>query len=79
MFDVYHCYNVNISIVTLDQKKAFDRVDHSYMFSALRAFGLADRFVSWLVLFYHNAQCLVKTRAGLSQISPEKIKELGKS
>lgn len=49
------------------------------MFSALKAFGLADRFVSRLVLFYHNAQCLVKTGPGLSQISPEKIKELGKS
>lgn len=79
MIDVCHCYNVNSAIVTLDQKKAFDRVGHSYMFSALRAFGLADRFVSWLVLFYHNVQCLVKTGAGLSQISSEKIKELVKS
>lgn len=50
MIDVCPCYNVNIAIVTLDQKKAFDRVDHSCMFSALKAFGLADRFVSRLVI-----------------------------
>lgn len=38
MIGVCHCYNANIVIATLDQK---DGVDHSYMFSALRAFGLA--------------------------------------
>lgn len=51
----------------MDQEKAFDRVDHSYLVSALWAFGFGDGFVSWLSLLYHNAQCLVKMGVGLSR------------
>uniref|UniRef100_A0A4W6F6F5 Reverse transcriptase domain-containing protein n=1 Tax=Lates calcarifer TaxID=8187 RepID=A0A4W6F6F5_LATCA len=67
VIDVCKCHNVNIGIVSLDQEKAFDRVNHSYLFSTLRAFGFGDGFVSWLGLLYCNAQCLVKIGAGLSR------------
>lgn len=62
--------NVNFGIVCLDQEKAFDRVDHSYLFSALRAFGFGDGFLAWIGLLCSGAQCLVKTGAGLSQPVP---------
>ena len=52
--------NVNFGIVCLDQEKAFDRVDHSYLFSALRAFGFGDGFLAWIDLLYSGAQCLAQ-------------------
>lgn len=58
--------NINFGIVCLDQDKAFARVDHSHLFSPVRAFGFGDGFLAWFSLLYHGAQCLVKTEAGLS-------------
>jgi len=62
IIDVSKSVNVDFGIVSLDQEKAFDRVDHSYLFSALRAFG----FLAWIGLLYSGAQCMVKMGAGLS-------------
>ena len=59
-------HNVNFGIVSLDQEKAFDRVDHSYLFSALWAFGIGDGFLAWIGVLYSGAQCMVKMGAELS-------------
>ncbi len=70
VIDVCGSYdNVNFGIVCLDQERA-DRVDHYYLFSALKAFGFGDGFLAWIGLLYSGAQCLVKTGAGLSQPIP---------
>ena len=70
LLDVCKVYDLDVGIVSLDQEKAFDKVDHSYLFSALKAFGFGDGFLSWVGLLYNGAQCLVKTGAGLSRPVP---------
>ena len=70
VIDVCRSQNVNFGIVALDQEKAFDRVDHCYLFSALRAFGIGDGFLAWIGLLYSGAQCMVKMGAGLSRPIP---------
>lgn len=65
-FDV----TVNAGIVCLDQEKAFDRVDHSYLFSALRALDIGDGFLSWISLLYSGARCMVKMEPKTLSLSP---------
>jgi hypothetical protein len=41
-------------LTTLDQAKAFDRVDHSFMLAVMRHFGFDDSFVLWVALLYRD-------------------------
>ena len=42
-------------LVTLDQEKAFDRVDHEFMLRVLRKFGFGPSFCHWVEIFYAHA------------------------
>ena len=68
VFDVCKLYNVDIGILSLDQEKAFDRVDHGFLFSTLKAFGFGEGFISWVGLLYEGASCMVKVGGGLSRV-----------
>ena len=46
--------NIACGLVNFDQRKAFDRVSHAYMFRTLRAFGFGPGFISWVKLLYTN-------------------------
>lgn len=39
-------------LVTLDQEKAFDRVDHEFLMRMLAKFGFGSIFCQWVSLFY---------------------------
>ena len=41
-------------LVTLDQEKAFDRVDHDFLMRVLLKFGFGPSFPGWVSLFYKN-------------------------
>ena len=61
--DVINCCNFNdvpLAVVNLNQKKAFDNVDHGYLFNTMRAMGFGDAFVSYIKLLCNGAQSLVK-------------------
>ncbi|CAM4465569.1 unnamed protein product [Lepidochelys kempii] len=47
-------------LLSLDQEKAFNRVDHGYLLSTLQAFGFGPQFVGFLRVLYASAACLVK-------------------
>ncbi|CAM2106435.1 unnamed protein product [Caretta caretta] len=50
---------LSFALLSLDQEKAFDRVDHGYLLSTLQAFGFGPQFVSFLRVLYASAECLV--------------------
>ncbi|CAM2114356.1 unnamed protein product [Caretta caretta] len=58
---------VSFALLSLDQEKAFDRVDHGYLLSTLRAFGFGPQFVGFLRVLYASAECLVKLNWTLTQ------------
>lgn len=43
VIDICKLFNLNVGILSLDQEKAFDRIDHSYRSSVFRAFGVVQR------------------------------------
>ena len=42
------------SIVLLDIEKAFDSVEHDYLFEVLEAFNLGPNFIQWIKTFHCN-------------------------
>ncbi len=63
----YGCINdSDLGILSIDQEKAFDRVDHDYLFKVLKSFGFGDQFISYVKLLYFDVSVLIKVGGGIS-------------
>lgn len=60
--------NLSFILLSLDQEKAFDRVNHVFMFRILEKFGYGKRFLSWLNILYNNAGSRVNVNGHLGEI-----------
>ena len=58
--------NVPIAILSLDQEKAFDRVDWGFLYATLSKMGFGSSFIRWVRLFYTGVQSCVKVNGYLS-------------
>ena len=52
--------NIPLAVLNLDQKKAFDNVDHQYLFKVLKTMGFGECFISYLKILYNDSQSLLK-------------------
>ena len=57
------------ALLFVDQEKAFDRVNHMFLYKVLKKFGIGQRFIHWIELIYSNAT----TRINLNGFLTEKI------
>ena len=48
------------ALISLDQSKAFDRVDHRSLSSVLETAGFKPEFRRWISMMYHNPQAVVQ-------------------
>ncbi|CAM5093569.1 unnamed protein product [Eretmochelys imbricata] len=55
------------ALLSLDQEKAFDRVDHGYLLGTLQAFGFGPQFVSFLQVLHASTECLVRLNWTLTE------------
>ena len=59
-------FDVPVAVLSLDQEKAFDRVDWDFMRSTLSTMGFGPSFISWVNLFYNRVQSAVNVNGYLS-------------
>ena len=55
-----------LAILSLDQEKAFDRVEWSFLYNTLNRMGFGPSFVSWIRTFYTGPQSSVNVNGHLS-------------
>ena len=46
------------ALISLDQSKAFDRVDHRFLATVFEAAGFKSEFRRWIRMMYHNPQAV---------------------
>ena len=51
--------NIDGILFPADVEKAFDSVDHNFMFAALKRFGFGNDFVRWIKTIFKNSQSCV--------------------
>ncbi|CAM2096189.1 unnamed protein product [Caretta caretta] len=59
---------LSFTLLSLDQEKAFNMVDHGYLLSTLRAFGFRPQFVGFLQVLYASIECLVRLNWTLTEL-----------
>lgn len=56
-----------LCILSLDQEKAFDRVNHEFLFKVSEKMNVGERFISWVRVFYNKVYSRVKINGFLSE------------
>ena len=55
IIDMANQSNEGAALLFLDQEKAFDRVNHTFLRKVLRGFGFGNAFIDWIGILYSNA------------------------
>ena len=50
-----------------DFEKAFDSIDHNFIFKALEYFNFGSSFINWVKLFYKDAQSCIVNNGHMSE------------
>ena len=63
--------NLESAFIFLDQEKAFDCVNHEFLYKTMKAFGIGPSFIHWVHQIYSNATTTrVKVQEFLSENIP---------
>ncbi|KAI7804071.1 pol-like protein [Triplophysa rosa] len=65
LLDVSKMLNLDCGLISLDQEKAFDRVEHVYLWRVLEAFGFCKKFINQVKVLYSDVESILKVNGGL--------------
>ena len=60
------------AFIFLDQEKAFDRVNHEFLFKTMQSFGIGPNFINWIKTIYSNATSILNINGFFSSKIPLK-------
>ena len=60
------------AFIFLDQEKAFDRVNHNFLFKTMEAFGIGENFIKWVSTIYSNATSILSINGFFTEQIPLK-------
>ncbi len=63
--EVSKLLNLDFGLISLDQEKAFDRVEHFYLWKTLEAFGFKQDFIKMVQVLYSEVESVLKINGGL--------------
>ena len=52
--------SMEAALISLDQSKAFDSVDHRFLVTVLKTAGFQPELCRWISMMYHNPQAVVQ-------------------
>ncbi|CAM2095772.1 unnamed protein product [Caretta caretta] len=67
LLELGHRDGLSFALLSLDQEKAFDRVDHGYLLGTLWVFSFRSQFVGFLQALYTDVECLVRLNWTLTE------------
>jgi len=65
MFDISRLFDVDFGLISIDQEKAFNRIEHSYLWEVLEAFGFNSIFIDKLKALYCDVESLLNVNGDL--------------
>lgn len=65
IFEVSKLFNLRTGLISMDQEKAFDRVEHAYLWKVLEHFGFNNKFVKMIQTLYCNVESVLKINGAL--------------
>ncbi|KAK3529825.1 hypothetical protein QTP86_006915 [Hemibagrus guttatus] len=65
ILEVSKLLNYDIGLISLDQEKAFDRVEHLHPWKTLEAFGFCRDFINKIRVLYSDVESKLKVNGGL--------------
>lgn len=58
-------FDLNTAFISIDQEKAFDRLEHAYLWKTLNAFGFSSDFIDKIKVLYNDIEIILKINSGL--------------
>ncbi len=58
-------FDLDVGLISIDQEKAFDRVEHLYLWSVMKAFGFDSGFISMIKTLYSEVESVLKMNGDL--------------
>lgn len=65
MLSLIKFQELHVGIISLDQEKAFDRVDHRCIFKTLKAFSFGPYFISRIKILNTDVYSMLKINGAL--------------